>query len=102
VEVCHPLRDRLLLEYCDRMPLERIGPPGTKPRAVRAATADLVPAEVIAREKTRLAVPDLNQRWRARYARPIIGHLYRLADSDTCLHEYLDLRYVARPRGVGD
>ncbi|HVX40656.1 MAG TPA: asparagine synthase-related protein [Gemmatimonadaceae bacterium] len=96
IPVYHPLLDRGVIEFCDQMPAEWIGHLGVTRRALKAATADLVPAEAIERVKAPLAKPADNPRWRRRYQAHDARLLHDLARSETPLHEFLNLSLLAR------
>jgi hypothetical protein len=90
--VCHPLLDRDVLLFCDRLSAEWIGHLGVKRRAFREATKGLLPESLLAREKARLSMPAGGPEWtRARQARHNRA-VRDLADSPTWLHGYMNLR----------
>jgi asparagine synthase (glutamine-hydrolysing) len=95
VHVRHPLLDRDVISFCDGMPPEWVGHLGFKRRAFRAALVDVLPSDAIAREKTLLARPADNERWRRRYQAYQVRALADLAASDTWLHQYLNFPALA-------
>jgi asparagine synthetase B (glutamine-hydrolysing) len=96
ISVVHPLLDREVVLFADRLPVEWIRTASAPRRAFREAVSDLMSATAIGRQKSPLSGcgPDPT-RW-AHYVNYQSQRLDELAKSDNWLHEFLDLHFVAK------
>ena len=92
----HPLLDRSVLEFCDRMPIEWIAIRGETRRAFREAVDDVLPEPAKRRVKSLLTAGASSRQLRDRLEASIRGALQALARSDSWLHEYVDVARLER------
>jgi asparagine synthase (glutamine-hydrolysing) len=96
VEVVHPLLDRTVLEFCDRMPIEWVASHGELRRAFRRAMVDALPEATIGRRKTQMPPATPNLAWRRRYHAQLESGLIALIDQQSWVRRYINLSALAR------